>query len=131
LILQQTLPKNYNISIHRKLLVSEPIAFSLKEGVHFSKETVNSWTINYSITTHKKELTSSINISQIVYFYETEKTLVLLLKSIYNTTRQYVASQLHFFKHFILSYIYKTLIINLLNNRKLIILRYLVLIRLK
>lgn len=57
----------------QKLLVSEPITFSVSEDAKFNSVTYQNWKTDYSITKIKSGITSKIKVTQLVYMYDMPK----------------------------------------------------------
>jgi hypothetical protein len=57
----------------QKLLISEPILFSVSDEVSYNGVSYQSWNTNYTVTRTKSGVVSTTNLMQTVYFYETSK----------------------------------------------------------
>lgn len=57
----------------QKLLISEPILFSVSDEVSYNGVSYQSWNTNYTVTRTKSGVASTTNVMQTVYFYETSK----------------------------------------------------------
>ena len=57
----------------QKLLISEPILFTISEATTFNSVTENSWTTSYAVTRMKSGVTKTYKINQIVYFLDENK----------------------------------------------------------
>lgn len=57
----------------QKLLISEPILFSVSDEVSYNGVSYQSWNTNYTVTRTKSGVVSTTNVMQTVYFYETAK----------------------------------------------------------
>ena len=57
----------------QKLLISEPILFSVSDEVSYNGVSYQSWNTNYIVTRTKSGVVSTTNVMQTVYFYETSK----------------------------------------------------------
>jgi len=57
----------------QKLLISEPILFTVSNEARYDGVSYQSWNTNYTVTRTKSGVTSTTNVMQTVYFYETPK----------------------------------------------------------
>lgn len=57
----------------QKLLISEPISFSISDEVTFDTVANQSWNTNYSVTTIKSGIITKTKVIEKVIFYETSK----------------------------------------------------------
>lgn len=57
----------------QKLLISEPILFSVSNQTRFNSVDYNSWKIGYTVTRTKSGVTTTTKVVQKVFFYETPK----------------------------------------------------------
>jgi hypothetical protein len=68
----------------QKLLISEPILFSISDETQYNSVTENSWTTSYTVTRTKSGVTSKIKVNQTVYFFDETKQ--------FGTSSKYVQS---------------------------------------
>lgn len=57
----------------QKLLISEPILFSISEETNYNSVTDNSWTTSYTVIRTKSGITSKIKVNQTIYFFDENK----------------------------------------------------------
>ena len=57
----------------QKLLISEPISFSVSDEVTYDSVAYQSWNTNYTITKRKLGIVTKMNVTEKVFFYETSK----------------------------------------------------------
>ncbi len=57
----------------QKLLISEPITFTVSEEANFNLVTFNSWKSEYTITRTKLGITSKIKVNQKIFMFDFEK----------------------------------------------------------
>jgi hypothetical protein len=69
----------------QKLLISEPILFSVSEETKFNSVEYQSWNTGYAITRTKSGVVTNIKIIQKVYFYKTPKVFGDETKEIFST----------------------------------------------
>lgn len=69
----------------QKLLISEPILFSVSEETKFNSVEYQSWNTGYTITRTKSGVVTNIKIIQKVYFYKTPKVFGDETKEIFST----------------------------------------------
>ena len=69
----------------QKLLISEPILFSVSEETKFNSVEYQSWNTGYTITRTKSGIVSKTKIVQKVYFYETPKMFGEETKVVFST----------------------------------------------
>lgn len=69
----------------QKLLISEPILFSVSEETKFNSVEYQSWNTGYTITRTKSGVVTNIKIIQKVYFYETPKMFGEETKMVFST----------------------------------------------
>lgn len=69
----------------QKLLISEPILFSISEETNYSSVTENSWATSYTVTRTKSGVTSKIKVNQTVYFFDENKQFGTSTKLVQST----------------------------------------------
>ena len=69
----------------QKLLISEPILFSVSEETNFNSVTENSWNTSYIVSRTKSGITSKIKVNQLVYFIDEMKQFGTLNKPVQST----------------------------------------------
>lgn len=69
----------------QKLLISEPILFSVSDETKYSSVDYNSWKTDYSITRTKSGIISKTKVVQKVFFYETQKVFGQETKNVFTT----------------------------------------------
>ena len=69
----------------QKLLISEPILFTVSNEAHYDGVSYQSWNTNYIVTRTKSGVTSTTNVMQTVYFYETPKLFGSETKFVFST----------------------------------------------
>lgn len=69
----------------QKLLISEPILFSVSDESKFDSIDYQSWKTSYTVTRTKSGIVSKTNVVQKVYFYETPKVFGTETKTVFST----------------------------------------------
>jgi hypothetical protein len=69
----------------QKLLISEPILFAVSNEARYDGVSYQSWNTNYTVTRTKSGVTSTTNVMQTVYFYETPKLFGSETKFVFTT----------------------------------------------
>lgn len=69
----------------QKLLISEPILFTVSNEARYDGVSYQSWNTNYTVTRTKSGVTSTTNVMQTVYFYETPKVFGSETKFVFST----------------------------------------------
>lgn len=69
----------------QKLLISEPLLFTVSNEVRYDGVDYQSWTTNYTITRTKSNVTSTTKVMQTVYFYENSKDFGSERKVVFTT----------------------------------------------
>lgn len=57
----------------QKLLISEPISFSISDEVSYDTVAYQSWNANYTVTKKKSGIVTKTKVTESVFFYETSK----------------------------------------------------------
>ena len=57
----------------QKLLISEPISFSISDEVTYDTVAYQSWNTNFTVTTIKSGMVTKTRVTENVFFYETSK----------------------------------------------------------
>jgi|GEM_PF-1023630 len=69
----------------QKLLISEPILFTVSNEAHYDSVSYQSWNTNYTVTRTKSGVNSTTNVMQTIYFYETPKVFGSETKVVFST----------------------------------------------
>ncbi|MBC7525618.1 MAG: hypothetical protein H7239_14430 [Flavobacterium sp.] len=69
----------------QKLLISDPIIFSVSEETKFNSVDYNSWKTSYTVSKTKSGLVTKTKIIQKIYFYETSKSFGNETKIVFST----------------------------------------------
>lgn len=69
----------------QKLLISEPILFSVSEETNFNSVEYQSWKTNYTVSRTKSGLKTKSKVIQNVFFYETPKQFGNEIKVVFST----------------------------------------------
>ena len=57
----------------QKLLISEPVSFSISDEVTYDTVAYQSWNANYTVTKKKSGIVTKTKVTENVFFYETSK----------------------------------------------------------
>jgi len=69
----------------QKLLISEPILFTVSNEARYDGVSYQSWNTNYTVTRTKSGVTSKTNVMQTIYFFETNKAFGATNKVVFST----------------------------------------------
>jgi hypothetical protein len=69
----------------QKLLISEPILFTVSNEARYDGVSYQSWNSNYTVTRTKSGVTSKTNVMQTIYFFETNKAFGVTNKVVFST----------------------------------------------
>lgn len=69
----------------QKLLISEPLLFTVSDEVRYDGVDYQSWMTNYTVTRTKSGVTSTTNVRQTIYFYENSKDFGSERKVVFTT----------------------------------------------
>lgn len=69
----------------QKLLLSEPILFTISNEARYDGVSFQSWNTNYTVTRTKLGVISKTNVMQTIYFYETNKAFGGTTKTVFST----------------------------------------------